>query len=153
MTLPLVRKGGKSSERRKMSDQENIVAILEGSSADEALSESISRQGLPAVRIGSLESLSQCDSLSSISVFVFRVGRERLGSLLIALGRLSLEYPGVRKLAVVDDGLSVVLASYLSACSVDFLNTCLDAPGVDRVASRVRGIVEQRPWYLVPANQ
>ena len=135
-----------------MSDQPNIVAILEGSSADEALTESINKQGLPAVRFGSLESLSRSDSLSSVSVFVFRLGKERLGSLLIALGCLSLEYPGVRKLAVVDDGLSVVLAAYLSACSVDFLNTCLDAPGVDRVATTVRRIVEQRPWCLAQAN-
>ncbi len=135
-----------------MSNQKNIVAVLEGGSADEALAESITKQGLPAMRFGSLESLSHCDSLSSISVFVFRVGRERLGSLLIALGRLSLDYPGVRKLAVVDDGLSVVLAAYLSACSVDFLNTCVDAPDADRVASTVRRIVEQRPWCLARAN-
>jgi hypothetical protein len=135
-----------------MSDQPEIVAILEGSPADQALTESIARQGLPAMRFGSLESLSSSDSLPSISVFVFRVGGKRLGSLLIALSRLSLDYPGVRKLAVVDDGLSIVLASYLSACSVDFLNTCLDAAGVDRVAITVRRIVEQRPWYLMRAN-
>ena len=135
-----------------MDNRPNIVAILEGSTADEALTESITRQGLPAIGFGSLESLSHSDSLSSISVFVFRVGRERLGSLLIALGRLSVDYPGVRKLAVVDEGLSVVLATYLSACSVDFLDACLDAPGIDRVASTVRRISEQGPWCLARAN-
>ena len=135
-----------------MTNQPEIVAILESSSEDQALTESITSRGMLAMRFGSLESLSSSDSLSSVSVFVFHVGGKRLGSLLIALSHLSLDYPGVRKLAVVDSGLSIVLAVYLSACSVDFLNTCLDAAGVDRVANTVRRIVEQRPWYLMRAN-
>jgi hypothetical protein len=135
-----------------MSDHTNFIAILEGSPAGEALTESMARQGLPATCFESLESLSDNLSLSSTSVFVFRVGRSRLGSLLIALNHMSHEYPGLRKLAVVDGGISVVLAAYLSACSVDFLNTRLDGPGVDRVATRVRRIVDQRPWSVVRAN-
>jgi len=135
-----------------MSDQSNYIAILEGSPTGEALTESMARQGLPATCFESLESLSESASLASTSVFVFRVGRNRIGSLLIALSRMSLDYPGLRKLAVVDDGISVILAAYLSACSVDFLNTCLDAPGVDRVATTVRRIVDQRPWCVVRAN-
>ena len=135
-----------------MSDTQNFIAILEGSPVGEALTESMARQGLPAACFESLESLRDSASLSSTSVFVFRIGRNRLGSLLIALGHMSHEYPSLRKVAVVDDGISVILATYLSACSVDFLNTCLDAPGVDRVATTVRRIVDQRPWCLVRAN-
>jgi len=135
-----------------MNDGKNIIAILEDGPEGEMLTESMSKQGLSSVRFGSLESLSHCDALPAVSVLVFRVGKERLGSLLIALAHLTHEYPGLRKLAVVEDGMSVMLASYLSSCSVEFLNTCLDASGVDRVARTVRRIVEQRPWCLAPAQ-
>jgi len=135
-----------------MNSEANIIAILEDSPAGEMLTEAVSEQGLSTIRFGNLESLSRSDALPAVSVLVFRVGRERLGSLLIALAHLTHEYPALRKLAIVEDGLSVMLASYLSSCSVEFLNTCLDASGVDRVARTVRRIVEQRPWCLAPGQ-
>ncbi len=131
-----------------MSDQSKIVAILGGGVRDDVLTQSIAMEGLPAMRFGSLESLSHSNCLASLSVFVFRVGRERLGALLIALSRLSVDYPNVRKIAVVEDGLSIILAAYLSACSVDLLNTGLEAGGVDEVAGAVRRIIEQGSWCV-----
>ncbi len=136
-----------------MSNQPNLIAILEGGPADDALAESLAREGLPVVCFPNLEALSHSDRLSSISVLVFRVGEVRLGSLLIALGRLGLEYPGLRKLAIVEGGISVVLAAYLSACSVEFLDTYLDALGLERVVRSVRRILEQRTWCFAPGQE
>lgn len=136
-----------------MSNQPNLIAILEGGPADDALAESLAREGLPIVCFPSLETLSHSDRLSSIAVLVFRVGEVRLGSLLIALSRLSFEYPGLQKLAIVRGGMSVVLATYLSACSVEFLDTYLDALGLERVVRSVRRILEQRTWCFAPSQE
>lgn len=135
-----------------MSERSNIVGILEGGRVDEALTRSIIEKGLPAMRFGSVESLSRYDSLPSLSVFVFPVNRVGLGPLLIALGYLTHEYPSVRKLAVVEDRLSVVLATYLSTCAVDFLMTGFDPSGVDCVASTVRRIADQGLWCVHRAS-
>ena len=113
----------------------------------------MARHGLSTVRFSSLEALSRCDALPSISVLVFRVGgRDRVGSLLIALAHLTHEYPALHKLAIVDDGISVMLASYLSSCSVEVVHTALDTSGVDHVARTVRRIVERRPWCIAPGQ-
>lgn len=136
-----------------MNPQPSLIAILEGGPADDALAESLAREGLLVLRFPSLEALSRSDRLSSIAVLVFRIGRVRFGSLLIALSRLSLEYPGLRELAIVEGGLSVILAAYLSSCSVDFLETYLDASGLERVVRSVRRILEPRIWCLAPAQE
>jgi len=136
-----------------VSDQPNVIGILESSSAGEMLTDSMAKQGLSTVRFSSLESLSRSDALPSISVLVFRMGgRDRVGSLLIALAHLTHEYPALHKLAVVDDGISVMLASYLSSCSVEVIHACLDKSGMDRVAHTVQRIVEQRPWCIAPGQ-
>jgi hypothetical protein len=128
--------------------QASLIAVLESSPTSRLLAESVAREGLSTLSFTSLESLTEFESLASVAVLVFRLGRERLGSLLIALGRMNHDYPGLRKLAIVDEGIPVALASYLSACSVDFLHTCLDASGADRVATTVRRIAEQKAWSL-----
>ena len=135
-----------------MSKQPDLVAILEAGPGDDVLAESLARAGLPLVCFPSLEALSHSDRLSSIAVLVSRIGEVRFGSLLIALSRLSLEYPGLRKLAIVEGGLSVSLAAYLSACSVEFLDTYLDALGLERVVRSVRRILEQRTWCFAPGQ-
>ena len=136
-----------------MNHQPNVIAILESGSAGELLADRMATHGLSTVRFSSLEALSRCDALPSISVLVFRVGgRDRVGSLLIALAHLTHEYPALHKLAIVDDGISVMLASYLSSCSVEVVHTALDTSGVDHVARTVRRIVERRPWCIAPGQ-
>ncbi len=136
-----------------MNDQPNLIAILESGPADDALAESLIRDGLPIVCFHDLEALIHSDRLSSIAVLIFRVSELRLGSLLIVLSRLSLEYPGLRKVAIVEEGISVILAAYLSACSVEFLETYLDTSGVERVVRSVRRILEQRTWCFAPGQE
>jgi hypothetical protein len=136
-----------------MNNQPNLIAILEGGPADHALAESLTREGLPVVCFHDLEALIHSGRLSSIGVLVFRVSDVRLGSLLIALSLLSLEYPGLRKVAIVEESMSVILAAYLSACSVEFLETYLDASGLERVVRSVRRILEQRTWCFAPGQE
>jgi hypothetical protein len=136
-----------------MINQPNLIAILEGGPSDDALAKSLSRDGLHIVRFPDLEALIHSGRLSSIAVLVFRVGQVRLGTLLIVLSRLSLEYPGLRKVAIVKDDMSVMLAAYLSACSVEFLETYLDESGLERVVRSVRRILEQRTWCFAPGQE
>jgi hypothetical protein len=136
-----------------MNAQPNLIAILEGGPADGVLAEALAREGLPIVYFPNLEALIDSGRLSSIAVLVVRVGQVRLGSLLIALSRLDLEYPGLRKVAIVENGLSVILAAYLSTCSVEFLETYLDTSGLERVVRSVRRILEQQTWCFAPGQE
>ncbi len=136
-----------------MNSQPNLIAILEGGPAENALAESLASEGLPIVRFSSPAELSQSDRLSSIAVLVFGVHKGRLGSLLIALSRLSVEYPGMQKLAIVEGELSVTLATYLITCSVKLLEIYLDASGSERIVRAARRILEQRTWCFTPGEE
>lgn len=85
------------------------------------------------VSYDSLEDLAREESLSSIAVLVLHVRPAPRGLLLVALGWLSLEYPSMRKVAVVDGPLPLPIVTYLTACGVDLVAEDDVGGSVDRM--------------------
>jgi hypothetical protein len=83
--------------------------------------------------------------LSSVSVLVLNFCPLPKGVLLAALGRMSVEYPGMQKVAVLDEQLPMLIAEYLISCGVDLLWDGSPDTG-DRLASTVDRLTERTQW-------
>lgn len=68
---------------------------------------------------GSVEDLVRTRPLSSVAVLVLHFRPLPKGVLLAALGRMSVEYPGMQKVAVIDRPPPLPVVEYLTACGVD----------------------------------
>ncbi|MEJ2216824.1 MAG: hypothetical protein P8099_09430 [Gemmatimonadota bacterium] len=68
---------------------------------------------------GSVEEMVRARPLSSVAVLVLRFRPLPKGVLLAALGRMSVEYPEMQKVVVVDSPPPLPIAEYLTACGVD----------------------------------
>jgi hypothetical protein len=68
------------------------------------------------------------------------------GILLATLGRMSVEYPGMEKVAVLDGPPPLPIAEYLTACGVRLLWDGTTEEGTDRLASIVDMLHERTGW-------
>lgn len=102
----------------------------------------------------SVAELVKGQPLSTIDVLVVRTRRSPRGVVLAALGRMSLEYPGMQKLAVMDEPPPLPVAEYLTSCGVDLV---WSGTGEDRereVVSIVERMRARKAWLgdVVPAH-
>jgi hypothetical protein len=68
------------------------------------------------------------------------------GILLATLGRMSIEYPAMQKVAVLDSRPPLLIAEYLTACGVKLLWDDAMGEGTDRLASVVNTLHERTRW-------
>lgn len=98
---------------------------------------------------GSVSEMLRQRPLSSVSVLVVVNRPLPKGILLATLGRLSVEYPAMQKVVLVDGPPPLPVIEYLTACGVDVVWD--DAEGTDgaaddRLAATVRRLHERTRW-------
>ena len=85
-------------------------------------------------------------SLSSVEVLVLHFRPLPKGVLLAALGRLKHEYPGMQKVAVMDNPVPLPIAEYLTECGVDFIWS--KEEGIDCLSGVVDDMHERTRWLV-----
>lgn len=100
----------------------------------------------PAAWYPSVAEMVQRQPLSSVSVLVLHFRPLPKGILLALLGRMSLEYPGMEKVAVLDAPPPLPIAEYLTACGVRLLWDGTSEAGTDRLAAIVDKLHERTGW-------
>jgi len=100
----------------------------------------------PAAWYSSLAEMMQRQPLSSVSVLILNFRPLPKGILLATLGRMSLEYPAIQKVAVLDGPPPLPIAEYLTACGVKLLWDGAPEDGAERLASVVNTLHERTRW-------
>jgi hypothetical protein len=88
----------------------------------------------------------QRQPLSTISVLVLHFRPLPKGIVLATLGRMTLEYPAMQKVAVLDGPPPLPIAEYLTACGVKLLWDGATEEGADLLASVVNTLHERKQW-------
>lgn len=124
------------------------TVLLSDEEAASALAAKLEEVGGDVACYPSMEELVRARELGSIGVLVVHYRPTPKGTLLAALGRLSHEYPGMQKVAVMDPGVPLPIAEYLAACGVDFCWTAGAEEGVDRLVGIVDNMHERTRWAV-----
>ena len=99
----------------------------------------------------SIEDLVREQSLGSIAVLVLHFQPAPTGILLAILGRMSVEYPGIQKVAVAEEPLPLPVAEYLTACGVDLVwKEPRDPKALDRLTRIMDRMHERTRWLHTP---
>lgn len=94
----------------------------------------------------SMDELVRERSLSSIGVLVLHFRPLPKGVVLVALGRMNVEYPGMQKVAVLESPLPLPLAEFLTACGVDLYWP--KENGVEGLGAVVDRMRERTQWVV-----
>jgi len=96
----------------------------------------------------SLERLLEEHPPGSIPVLLFHLHDRPKGSLLVVIGRLAVEHPGIQKAALTEAPLPLEVAGFLTACDVDLVP--MDPVGQDasQLASLVTRMYARRQQCL-----
>lgn len=100
----------------------------------------------PAACYASVGEMVEKQPLSSIAVLVLHWATAPKGTLLATLGRMNVEYPGIQKVAVVDEPPPLPIAEYLTSCGVSLLWNGHSEEGARRLASVVHQLHERTRW-------
>lgn len=94
----------------------------------------------------SLAEMMEQQPLSSVSVLILNFRPLPKGILLATLGRMSLEYPEIQKVALLDAPPPLPIAEYLTACGVKLLWDGAAEASADELASVVNTLHERTRW-------
>ena len=129
-----------------MSQDAGSVVLLSDSEAMPSLAERLARPGRRVACYDSLEDLVRDEPVSAIEVLVLQWREMPNGVLLAALGRMTVDHPGLQKVAVMDSAPPLPVASYLTACGVDLVWPGRSEDGPDRLSTLVERIHEGTEW-------
>lgn len=93
-----------------------------------------------------VEDLIHGQPLSSVAVLVLKTPSQPKGDLLVALGRMNLEYPAMQKVVVMEGPPPLPVASYLTACGVDIIWSGSGEENMENLATVVDRMRERRQW-------
>jgi len=101
-----------------------------------------------ARRVESVAELAEPSLLPSVAVLVLDSRPVPSGRLLAALGRLSVEYPGIQKVALLSADPPLAVATYLTSCGVHILLDRSDDEGDadGLLASVIASLKERARW-------
>lgn len=131
-----------------MASREAGIIVLSESGAGEFLSHAMMQHGLDAAWCKSMGEMLRDHPPPTLSVFVIHIDRDRKGPLLVAAGWMALEHPQVQKIAIVGEPLTLPIATYLTACSVEVVRARLEPSEVEHVVSVVSQASQRRAWAL-----
>lgn len=94
----------------------------------------------------SVGELVRTQPLSSVSVLVLRFHEVPKGVVLATLGRMSVEYPEIQKVVVLDAPPPLPIAEYLTACGVSLIWGGNEEDEAERIASVVNQLHERTRW-------
>lgn len=126
--------------------KDGSTVLLSDAEGAPGLAARLSARTGPAAWYPSVAEMVQRQPLSSISVLVLHFRPLPKGILLALLGRMSLEYPGMEKVAVLDAPPPLPIAEYLTACGVRLLWDGMTEEGAERLASIVGKLNERTGW-------
>jgi hypothetical protein len=95
-----------------------------------------------------LEELVKEQPLSSIAVLVADSRKMLMGTLLVTLGRLNVEYPRMQKVALMEGPPPLPVAGFLTACGVDLVWEGSGEEKTERLTSIVEQMHERTPWVV-----
>jgi hypothetical protein len=132
-------------EEAVFAQNEESTVLLSDAEGASALVARLGRTG-SAVCYGSVAELVRQQPLSSVAVLVLHFPPLPKGILLAALGRMTVEYPAMQKVAVLGTVPPLPIAEYLTACGVDMLLADSADEGADRLATVVNRLHERIRW-------
>lgn len=98
-----------------------------------------------ARRLESVAELAEPSLLPSVAVLVLDSWTVPSGRLLAALGRLSVEHPGIQKVALLSADPPLPVATYLTSCGVHILlDRSDDESGADGLLTAVIASLKER---------
>ena len=125
---------------------EGSTVLLSDAKDAPTLAAQLSARTGSAAWYASLAEMVRTQPLSSISVLVLHFHPLPKGALLATLGRMNVEYPGMQKVAVLDEPPPLPIAEYLTACGVSLLWNGDTEDDADRLASVVNQLHERTRW-------
>jgi len=125
---------------------EGSTVLLADANEAPQLAAELERRTGPAAWYASVGELLTKRALSSVSVLVLRCHALPKGSLLATLGRMHVEYPGMQKVAVLDEAPPLPIAEYLTSCGVSLLWNGGSEEDAERLASVVSQLHERTRW-------
>ena len=137
--------GPQEDETVRTRHEGSTVVVSDPKEAAAALAAKVSNGTEEPACYSSVAELVRERPLSSISVLVLNFRPLPKGILLVTLGRMKVEYPGMQKVAVLDQPLPLPIAEYLTECGVDLLWNGSPDTG-DRLASTVDRLTERVQW-------
>lgn len=125
---------------------EGSTVVLSDAKEASELTALLAAQTGKAACYASVGELVRTRPLSSVSVLVLRFHHLPKGALLATLGRLSVEYPEIQKVVVLDEAPPLPIAEFLTACGVSLIWNGNDEHEVERIASVVNQLHERTRW-------
>lgn len=125
---------------------EGATVLVADAKQAPALAAALAGRTPPASCYRSVGELVTHQPLSSIAVLVLRWGTAPTGTLLATLGRMKVEYPGMQKVAVLDEAPPLPIAEYLTSCGVSLLWNSNPEEGAEKLASVVHQLHERTRW-------
>jgi len=125
---------------------EGATVLLSDAEGASGLAARLAARTGPAAWYSSVAEMVQRQPLSSISVLVLNFRPLPKGILLVTLGRMSLEYPAMQKVVVLDGPPPLPIAEYLTACGVRLFWDGATEDDTERLASVVNGLHEKTRW-------
>jgi hypothetical protein len=122
------------------------TVLLADSKRAASLAERLSPSDRSVAWYTSLDELIREQPLSSVSVLVLHSEQQPKGVMLALLGRMSVEYPGMQKLAVIEGTPPLPIAEYLTACGVALFLTEPKEERLDQLISVLNRMHEQTGW-------
>lgn len=129
--------------------QHRAAAVMLSDSQEEpSVAATLSRRSCRVECYTSLERLLDDHPPGSIPVLIFHLHERPKGSLLVVIGRLTVEHPEIQKVAVTEAPLPLEVAGYLTACDVDLVPMERDGQDANQLASVVTRMHERRQRCL-----
>jgi len=125
---------------------EGSTVLLSDAEGASGLAARLAARTGPAAWYSSVAEMVQRQPLSSIAVLVLLFRPLPKGILLATLGRMSLEYPAMQKVVVLEGPPPLPIAEYLTACGVRLMWDGATEDGTDRLASVVNRLHERTRW-------
>ena len=124
------------------------TVLLSDAAAAPSLAADLAATSGPAACYSSVTELVKKHPLSSIAILVLYFQALPKGMLLAILGRMSVEYPAMQKVALLDEQPPLPIAGYLTACGVNLLWNAATPEGKQRLASVINNLHEGTPWIV-----
>lgn len=139
----------RNRELTEMATREaEATVLLSDTATAPALAAKLEAAGDHVACYGDMAELVRARPLSTVGVLVLHFHPSPKGVLLAALGRLTHEYPGIQKVAVMDQPVPLPIAEYLTACDVELVWTRETDEGGDRLAGVVGNMHERTGWAV-----
>ncbi|HKJ02046.1 MAG TPA: hypothetical protein VJ997_06310 [Longimicrobiales bacterium] len=122
------------------------TVLLSDAATAPSLAADLAAASGPAACYSSVAELVKKHPLSSISILVLYFQALPKGILLAILGRMSVEYPAMQKVALLDEQPPLPIAEYLTHCGVNLLWDVATPEGRQQLASVVNHLHEGTPW-------